>query len=405
MNAHRLRVSFLLTLILLITVAPSWSAHPRSAPPAPRATGRVVRVSNIQELYQAVDRLQSNTTVVLARGEYVLTKPLHLKGLQNVALRGATQRFEDVVIRGAGMNNKAVYHGIMAKEVDGLTVANLTLGWVGYHPITISANCRKLHVYHCRLVDAGEQFIKANSDKRGGGADDGIVEYCQIEYTKQGPPNGYTNGVDVHGGKNWIIRHNLFRNIRTPTGAEYRTVPAVLMWNGAKNTTCEMNSFVNCDRAIAFGLVRRNGFLDHEGGVIQNNFIFVGRNEVPNVDTGIFVASPDTHVVHNTILLNGGYPNAVELRWKETTGGEVHNNLSDARIVARNGATLKQTGNFVRAQATWFPGAAAGTPRLNRSLSQVKRVTGCDVDWDNQRRNAARTTPGCDEQGSRPSNS
>ncbi len=41
----------------------------------------------------------------------------------------------------------------------------------------------------------------------------------------------YTNGVDVHTGDNWIIRHNLFRNIRAPQGA--LAGPAILMWNAS----------------------------------------------------------------------------------------------------------------------------------------------------------------------------
>ena len=60
-----------------------------------------------------------------------------------------------------------------------------------------------------------------------------------IEYTTTAKDN-YTNGVDVHTGANWIIRHNLFRNIVAP-GTQLAG-PAVLMWNGSRNSVVEGNT-------------------------------------------------------------------------------------------------------------------------------------------------------------------
>lgn len=392
-------------VIILITAsfvcaAFTYARSPDDAAALPKAKGNVVTVSDVEALYRAVASLESNTTIVLRKGTYQLHRPIHLSkpDLRNIAIRGETGSFDDVIIRGAGMNNKDVYHGVLAEGVERLLIADLTIGWVGYHPIALHASCRGVRVYHCRLVDAGEQFIKASSDRKGGGADDGVVEYCVLEYTKNGPPNGYTNGVDVHGGKNWIIRHNLFRNIRTPTGAQYKHVPAVLMWNGAKNTICEANTFVNCDRAIAFGLVRRAAFLDHEGGIIRNNFIYVSEGEVPHVDTGIFVASPRTKVLHNTILLNGGYANAIETRWASTTGVQVLNNLTDARILARNGAQMSPRGNVVDADPKAFKRASIGDLHIESGIAATTQaLSDCPLDWDGQERNSTQTTVGADE--------
>ena len=61
----------------------------------------------------------------------------------------------------------------------------------------------------------------------------GVVEYTIMEYTHGAPTSdhgggiGYTNGVDVHGGKNWVIRNNLFKNFHTPDSADF-------LWNVAQ---------------------------------------------------------------------------------------------------------------------------------------------------------------------------
>ena len=57
--------------------------------------------------------------------------------------------------------------------------------------------------------------MKSSPDGAGGGVDNGIVRYSVFEYVTTSRDD-YTNGVDVHTGDNWIIRHNLFHNIRAP---------------------------------------------------------------------------------------------------------------------------------------------------------------------------------------------
>src|SRR5262245_10587869 len=97
------------------------------------------------------------------------------------------------------------------------------------------------------------------------------------------------------------------------------------MWSGAAGTITERNVFIDCERAILYGLGPQAGFAhSHSAGIIRNNFIYrsVGG------DTGISVwDSPDTKVLHNTVLQTDAYPTAIEYRFSSTTGVVIRNNL------------------------------------------------------------------------------
>src|SRR3989442_12105778 len=261
-----------LTCVLLLAVAlcsPEilYGRPATPAPPLPPPTGTIVNVSTEAQLQTAVQQLTSNSTIVLAPGTYQLTNTLYINGTYtNVAIRGGTNNRDDVVLSGPGMTNAAygnVPYGIWTGgNVQGITIANLTIRDVFYHPIVFNAGTRNPRIYNVHLIDAGAQFIKSNPDGAGGGVNNGIVEYSVIEYTTTAK-DAYVNGVDVHTGANWIIRDNVFRNLVAPRGGS--AGPAVLMWNHSSNTVTERNLFINCARGIAYGL-QIAGF-DHTGGI------------------------------------------------------------------------------------------------------------------------------------------
>ena len=262
-----------IVLFALLSRAGSSAAAPaRPAPALPPPSGTTVNVSTEVQLRDAVASLASNTTIVVAPGTYSLRDALYVNGtFTNIGIRGATGNSDDVVLAGLGMANASVPYGIwVGGNVRGMTIANLTLRDVFYHPIILNAGAQSPLVHNVHLINAGQQFVKSNPNPAGGGADNGIVEYSVIEYETTSR-DAYTNGVDVHTGRNWIIRHNLFRNIRAPQGQ--LAGPAILMWNASSGTLAEGNTFVNCQREIAFGLIERTPD-DHTGGIVRNNFIY-----------------------------------------------------------------------------------------------------------------------------------
>ena len=303
--------TFARAALIVAALAGPAGAGPAVAPGLPAPSGNVVHVATEAQLQQAVRGLTSGTTILIAPGMYRLTGTLHVSGsLQNVAIRGASGNRDDVVLLGPGMTSQdpKLSHGIWSGgDVRGLLIANLTLSEFPFHCIILNAGTEAPRLYNLRLADAGQQIVKSNPDDRGGGVDDGIVEYSIVEYTTTSPTD-YTNGVDVLGGRNWIIRHNLFQNIRAPSGQ--LAGPAVLSWRGSADTLTEGNTFIDCQRAIAYRFDATSP-PDHARGVIRNNFIY--RRATQPGDAGIIVfGSPDTVVAHNTILLSGTYSAAIE---------------------------------------------------------------------------------------------
>jgi len=397
---HRRTILAVILVGWMIALVSAGPATP--APPLPPPQGSVVTVSTTAQLQNAIASIASNTTILIAPGTYAISTTLYINGsFTDVAIRGATGNRDDVVIVGKGMaaaNDGGVPFGIwVGGDVRGVTIADLTIRDVYYHPIMLNAGTHTPLIHNVRLVNAGEQFVKSNPDAAGVGVDNGIVEYSVIEYDTTSRDD-YTNGVDVHGGTNWIVRHNLFRNIRAPQGL--LAGPAILMWNGTANSVVDGNTFINCQREISLGLIDRSPS-DHSGGIIRNNFIY----RAPGVggDAAILVAdSTGTQVLHNSALMSGGYPNAIEYRFPGASGVTIANNLLDGQIAARDGATGSVSGNLTTASAALFVDPASGDLHLKSTASAALNKiaappSAAPTDWDGDPRPSGATDIGADE--------
>ncbi len=383
--------------------APAHGGPATPAPALPAPTGTIVNVSTVAQLQSAVSSLQSNTTIVVAAGTYTLTGTLYINGtFTNVGIRGATSNRDDVVIAGQGMTGPsgAVPYGIwVGGNVQGVTIANLTVRDIYSTPLMLNAGTQSPLIHNVRLINAGQQFVKANPDGAGGGVNNGIVEYSVIEYSTTSR-DYYTNGVDVHTGTGWIVRHNLFRNLKAPSGE--LAGPAVLMWNGASNSTVEGNTFIDCQREISLGLTDKPA-TDHSGGVARNNFIY--RSPGVGGDTAILIAdSPNTKVLNNSIYLSGQYPSPIEYRFGGTTGTVIANNLLDGQVQARDGATGSVTSNYTSASSALFASAATGDLHLkSTATAAIDKGTSANAapqDWDGEVRPfGASVDIGADEYG------
>jgi hypothetical protein len=114
---------------LLVLPAIAAAAPARPAPPLPAPAGAIVYVSSESQLRTAVSRLASNTTIVVTPAVYVLQDTICINGtFTNVGIRRASDNADDVVLKGPGMANPAIPHGIwVGGGVAGVTNANLTI--------------------------------------------------------------------------------------------------------------------------------------------------------------------------------------------------------------------------------------------------------------------------------------
>jgi hypothetical protein len=368
----------------------------------------VIRVRTEPELQAAVRRLGSRQTILLEPGTYKLRSTLRIdSGVKDAAIRGRTGSHDDVVLIGNGMakaEHGGVPHGIWIGNARRVLIANVTIRDVYYHAIQLDpgAGAQAPRIHNVRLVDSGEQFIKASRTPDGKAVHDGVVEYSVMEYTSTARSH-YTNGVDVLGGANWIVRGNLFKNIRAPAGQ--LAGPAVLMWMGSKNSVVEDNVLINVQYGIALGLDPGRPD-DHSGGIVRNNFFHRSRDQ--SGDVGITINnSASTKVLHNTVILSGTYPNAIEYRFPATTGVEIRYNLTDAAVRARDGATGAVSDNVTGAEPSWFADAAAGDLHLVKTAGEaIDRAmphaeVSADLDGD-RRPSGAAPDMGADELVARP---
>ena len=175
---------FILGLLACVTVCtPVAYAQmlPPSAPPLPAPTGQVISVSTVSELQAAVNGLASGQTILIQPGTYRLTQELRFRfGVTNVALRGATNNRDDVVILGSGMGTQGVNIAVKVEDAQDVLLANFSVGQAYWHPIQLKGEmgAERVHIYNVRLFDAGQQFLKSTVDFNNPNGVDGVtVEY------------------------------------------------------------------------------------------------------------------------------------------------------------------------------------------------------------------------------------
>jgi hypothetical protein len=395
-----MKATILFAVLLLLPSTAVNAASPGNAPQLPISGTRIVSVSTEPQLQTAIGNLQNGDTILLANGTYNLTSTLYINGHQNVTIRG-TNGSTNVVIVGKGMDNTNygnVPFGIWSNSTN-TTVAHLTIRDTWDNEIIFNSGAQSPLVYCVRLINAGSQFIKSNpTDVNAGiGVNNGLVEYCWFEYTGSPPGDhgtgvGYFNGISAHAAQNWIVRGNLFKNLHNPDTAAYLWNPAVLFWRHSVNTITEQNTFLNVDRAVAYGLDNTTPYFDHYGGLIRNNFVCLTNGLMSATrkagSDGSIIAwnSPFTQIDHNSVLLNGNEFYAVEFRFATTTNGTGRNNLSDAPMHLRDSALAALSGNLATATSNMFVNASTADLHLlvsaTNAIDKVATLATVTNDFD-----------------------
>ncbi len=334
--------------------------------PLDTIVGQTTTVSSVSELESAINTINSsggNRTVLLEDGDYMLNNTLGIKG-DNVVIRSVSGNRTGVTIEGEGMDGDIEH--VFLIQASNVTIADISLGEVANHGIQIQGEngANNLLVHNVRIFNTNEQMLKG-SYGNSTGSDNGIVECSLFEYTETFGPQFYIGGIDVHNGKDWIVRKNTFKNIRSPDAdvAEH----AVHFWSNSENPTIEKNIIINCDRGIGLGLNSSRC----TGGTIRNNMIYAN-NQGLRSDVGIALESANNiRVYNNTIYFDHGYGNAIEYRFADSFDNEIINNLTNKAITSRNGGTATVRNNNISAVSSWFVDTASGNLHLDTDNASI----------------------------------
>ena len=105
--------------------------------------------------------------------------------------------------------------------------------------------------------------------------------------------------------------------------------------------------------------------------MIRNNFLY-RESGIQGGQPAIYIAdSPNTQVLHNTILGNGAANSLIQYRYRDTRGVVIRNNLLDGQIAARDLATGTVADNHTGAAPSMFINASAGDLHLVSRIADI----------------------------------
>jgi hypothetical protein len=330
----------------------------------------IYNVSNTTELEAAIDAVNAAgvpAEIIMAVGTYTVTDSLVIN-CDDVTLRGEGD-YTDVIVQGDAMSSGASIGILLRINSANVTLEDFTLQLCRWHAVQVAgeSGCEAPVLRRMRLRNTYQHLLKGTVLTDQPGVPDGLVEDCLFEYTDPLAPNWYTGGMDVHGGQNWIVRRNTFRNIASPATAV--SEHAVHFWRGSSGNLVERNHIYNCDRGIGFGLF---GDSSSNNSTARNNYIYHTDNGAPYADVGIDVCdSTNCEIFNNTIIMLHDHTNAIEYRGT-TTGARIQNNLCNKLVTSRNGGSTVASGNNItNAQTSWFTNLVEGPYLIEAQASVV----------------------------------
>ncbi len=363
-------------MFLLLGLSLSRSAAPGTGRPLDLNRGEVHRVKTVAELKRALEaanRAKTASTLLLENGAYVLDVPALEIQCPGLVVRSASGDREAVVVRGPDEGTNASVASVFLVSADGVTIADLTLGYCRHHGIQVRGeppfHVSGLRVHNCRILNCNQQFIKGSSSEGDPlGATDGCIEQCVFEFTSGWAYQSYTGGIDIHKGVNWIVRDNLFRNLRVPAGQPGMAEHAIHFWKRCstrpQKILVERNQVLNCDRGIGFGLSNAEGGLWGGTSIIRNNLVF-NDGTGPHTDVGIGLEYASGVQADNNTVVVQKYWAPIEYRFAGSSNVVFRNNLVNRPIQRRDGAPpAVQLTNLERLEPSWFRHPAAGDLRL-----------------------------------------
>ncbi len=350
------------------------------APPLPDPTGTVIRVSTVEQLFQAAKQVPPGGTILVADGHYRMPRYFELR-TDRVTLRGESGRPERVILDAAESRHGELL-GITACA--GVTVAHLTIQNVRFNGLKINSNLRatEVTVYHCIFRNIWQRAIKGPAVPAEERAEfrpsDCLIQYCLFindrakRYdddptdTPETFQGNYVGGIDAMFPRRWTISDNVFIGIRGRTG-EGRG--AIFLWHDARDCIIERNVIVDCDAGICLGNSYRPPDIDIHCRrcLVRNNFV------VRCHENGILADyTEDCRILHNSVHDPDSRLKRLIRMVHDNPGLIVANNLLSGpppRIETSDAVTLRD--NAVGDFTDLFRDVQVGDLRLVRTSPEI----------------------------------
>ncbi|MDA1192221.1 MAG: right-handed parallel beta-helix repeat-containing protein [Candidatus Poribacteria bacterium] len=390
----------------VLDTTPTRDWHPK-APPLPEPTGKIVRVATVEELFDAVQHAEPNTTILIADGRYMMPRYLELQA-DGVTVRGESGRRTHVILDGAESQHGELFGFRACSDV---TVADLTIQNIQFNGFKINSETgvQRLTIRNCVIHNIWQRGVKGvkvrEQDRESTRPHNVRVEYCLFyndrpkryeddDRDTAGTFGGnYVGGIDAMYAKDWVIADNVFAGIKGRTGSARG---AVFLWHETEGCIVERNVIADCDTGISIGNSSKPDDVPiHATGVIvRNNFL----TRTP--ENGIvFDYTRDCRILHNTIHDPESRLQRLIRLVHANDGLVVANNLvsgPDMRVETDSAMTIHD--NTTRVVTERFVSAAEGNLQLNSSVGKVRRLPEASEDIDGEPR-ADPTDVGADQIG------
>ncbi len=353
------------------------------SPPLPPATGQVIRVSTVEDLFRAADQVRPGGTILVADGHYFMPRYFELR-TDNVTLRSESGRRERVVFDGAkSMHGELV--GITG--CSGVTIADLTIQNIKWNGFKINSDRRatQVTIHNCVIHNIWQRGVKGPAvrpeDRERFRPSDCRIHYCLFyndrpkQYsddpadTAANFGGNYVGGIDAMYPRRWIISDNVFIGIQGRTRGGRG---AVFLWQYAEDCVVERNTIVDCDSGICLGNSHKPADVEVHcrGCIVRNNFV----TRCP--EQGILADyTRDCKILHNTIHDPGARMQRLIRLVHDNDGLLVANNLlSGPPMRIETGSRIENRGNVTKVLTGDFMDAKAGNLRLRGRVPGV-----CDV--------------------------
>jgi len=202
--------------------------------PCDLSIGEEIIVSSVTQFKNAINQVNTNggnMTILIEDGDYQVASTSSFPYItgSHIVIRSLSGNRDAVVLRGGGMMSTSSTEDGLLIAGDHVTIADLTIREVGNHGIQVSGH--HLFVHNVRFQNTYEQMLKGSTIAET--IDSAIVQCSLFEYPAGIGPQWYIGGLDIHKGLNWIVRDNVFMNIKSPSQAVAEH--AVHFWNNSSD--------------------------------------------------------------------------------------------------------------------------------------------------------------------------